>query len=123
MAIITPDTWRPSAPEIKVAVTENLRLFLNGEETPGVVYCDYALDEEGYAAGVFRYIVIGKNRPRAGARYHSLSLAYQPEDSRELVTILRTANVVIRGELGSLNDHGVFEIECRWHNDGGADAD
>lgn len=91
-----------------------MKLFLDGTEVTGLGYCDYALDEEGYAAGVFRYSYSSKNRPRAGARYNSLVLA--TEEKNVMQPILRVKDVVIRGELGVLEESDELTIECRWHN-------
>lgn len=96
-------------------------LMLDGEIQECITFFDYGIDEEGCAAGVFKYLVTKADRPVAGKVYNTMVLAWQ-RDNNQLVPILRVENVLIRAELGSITaDDAGFEVECRWVN-GGADA-
>lgn len=104
-----------------VADVYNTQLLLDGKMLTAVTYFDYGVDAEGYAAGVFKYLVSDRDRPRAGSTYKVLTLAWQDETDT-LIPIVRIPNIAINAEIGTMDfKNGVIEIECRWSN-GGPDA-
>jgi hypothetical protein len=106
---------------VDLADSHNTQVLLDGEVLKYVTYFDYGIDAEGYAAGVFKYIVGPEKRPKVGDRFLALALAWKDKGD-VLRPIVRIPNVVISAEIGNLDmDAAGVQIECRWHN-GGPDA-